>query len=343
MEKKRIEYIDAMRGFTMILVVLNHVAGFCMDIDGETPSFNTYFYEFRMPLFFFVSGFVLYKNNIRWNLSFVSSFLKKKFPIQIISTSIFFIVFTYINREDILVNLMSDSKNGYWFTVVLFVFFVMYSFIRYIAFLFRFEGWIKDVLILSFGGIFFILTIPSVTVKMPIDKYLLDVLCFKHWCYFVFFTIGTIVKKHFDAFRYMLDGQSLILCCLILFFGLNIFKDIAVTIHYYLFRFLTALSGIFIVLSFFKSRSVMFSNQTIIGKWLCYIGRRTLDIYFLHYFLLPYSLSELVPIFHEHPMPIIEFFVSLSISLIIIAISLLISNILRLSPVLGHWLFGVRK
>ena len=42
-------------------------------------------------------------------------------------------------------------------------------------------------------------------------------------------------------------------------------------------------------------------------------------------------------------MPVLEFFVSFSISLLIIAICLIISNLLRLSPVLARWLFGVRK
>lgn len=48
---KRIEYIDALRGFTMILVVLTHVATFCIDLEG-IPKYHTYLRQFRMPLFF---------------------------------------------------------------------------------------------------------------------------------------------------------------------------------------------------------------------------------------------------------------------------------------------------
>lgn len=59
MEKKRFEYIDAMRGFTMLLVVCAHVATYSYQTDLVT--FHAAFSTFRMPLFFFISGFILYK------------------------------------------------------------------------------------------------------------------------------------------------------------------------------------------------------------------------------------------------------------------------------------------
>lgn len=52
----RIEYIDAMRGFTMLLVVCSHVETFM--VGSPLKSINALLGEFQMPLFFFVSGFV---------------------------------------------------------------------------------------------------------------------------------------------------------------------------------------------------------------------------------------------------------------------------------------------
>lgn len=53
---KRIEYIDAMRGFTMLLVVYSHILLFgysdLLIRDNEILSFNRFFLTFRMPLFF---------------------------------------------------------------------------------------------------------------------------------------------------------------------------------------------------------------------------------------------------------------------------------------------------
>jgi peptidoglycan/LPS O-acetylase OafA/YrhL len=53
---KRIEYIDAMRGFTMILVVFSHIEG--MLFKDYYSFVNQVFMSFRMPLFFFISGLV---------------------------------------------------------------------------------------------------------------------------------------------------------------------------------------------------------------------------------------------------------------------------------------------
>ena len=325
----------------MILVVLNHVAGFCLNIDGNTPSLNAYFYEFRMPLFFFISGFVLYKHDIQWNFVYSWKFLKKKFPVQIVSTAIFFLTSTYINRQYLVDNLWMDSKAGYWFTVVLFEYFVLYSLIRTTTLMLKITNYWKDFIILVFGLLFFVLTIPSITVHIPIDQSILNLFCFKHFSYFTFFVIGTLFKKHFDSVQRILDGKLLLLVCLTLFFGLNIFREITISVQYNLFRFLTAVTGIVIIFSFFRSRKELFSNRTKLGKGLCYIGRRTLDIYFLHYFLLPYNLSSVVTVFHNPSIPIVEFFVSFGLSLAIISICLIISNVLRLSPVLAKWLFGV--
>ena len=80
---KRIEYIDSLRGFTMILVVAYHVGGFCLGLEPSVPSINLFLREFRMPLFFFISGFVLYKDETVWDSKYVAKFLlRKKFEAQ---------------------------------------------------------------------------------------------------------------------------------------------------------------------------------------------------------------------------------------------------------------------
>ena len=101
--------------------------------------------------------------------------------------------------------------------------------------------------------------------------------------------------------------------------------------------------GIMIVFTFFRRYEDSFSKTTFIGKWLQYIGRRTLDIYLLHYFFLPRNVDELGQFFFDYSNPVLEFFVSLFLALLVIVICLVTSNIIRLSPFLGHYLFGVRR
>ena len=72
----RIEYIDALRGFTMLLVVFNHIAKYSFEVTG-IPSFHQYLTQVRMPMFFFISGFVLYKSGVVWDGKHVIRFFRK--------------------------------------------------------------------------------------------------------------------------------------------------------------------------------------------------------------------------------------------------------------------------
>jgi fucose 4-O-acetylase-like acetyltransferase len=85
----RIGYIDAMRGLTMILVVYSHIQFYAYGMI-LSHSFNSFFILFRMPLFFFISGWVLYKKTRIWDKKTMLSFLSNKFKVQIVSTLIFF-------------------------------------------------------------------------------------------------------------------------------------------------------------------------------------------------------------------------------------------------------------
>ena len=78
------------------------------------------------------------------------------------------------------------------------------------------------------------------------------------------------------------------------------------------------------------------------GRVLQYVGRRTLDIYLLHYFLLPWGLGVVFPVFTESPMPVVELVCSFAVAVVVVSLCLLVSNIIRLSPFLAHWLFGVK-
>ncbi len=341
---KRIEFIDAMRGFTMILVVLCHVAGFCLGIENDIPSIHPFLYEFRMPTFFFISGFVLYKADQIWSAKNVLLFLKKKFPVQIITTIIFFSTFLYVNGISLTEGVFNESKHGYWFTYTLFLYFVAYTISQYFFQLLNLSGRIKDILTISLGLVFYLLfSVDSIFYALPINSQFKDFLSMHHWGYYLFFTIGTLFKKHFTTIQYLLDEKPVILTSLIVFFILNIFRPRMMSSHINIFNLLTAISGIVLLFSFFRKHETIFSKEKMIGKSLQLIGRKTLDIYLLHYFLLPLNLYAHTAFLRETPMPLIELIISLLISLGIICGCLLISAILRMSPCTAYYLFGVKK
>ena len=105
-----------------------------------------------------------------------------------------------------------------------------------------------------------------------------------------------------------------------------------------------AITGILIIFTFFRKYETSFTQNRIIGKCLQYIGKRTLDVYLLHYFFLPYGFHiKSLPwgkIIAENPA--LELTFALFLAGIIMCLCLITSNILRTSPLLGHYLFGVK-
>ena len=335
---KRIEYIDALRGFTMILVVVQHIAYFCLNIE-DTPSFHTYLQQIRMPLFYLISGFVLYKADVVWNLSHISDFLKKKFVVQIVSTLIFFTLLTHVRGYDFFEGLTSEAKYGYWFTYTLFFYFIFYSIIRFVC---RKN---EDFIVLLIAGLFYLLKWPTLYQALPFSDIVKDTLGINHWHYFCFFLIGTLIKKHFDYVQNLMENGMTLLVCILVFFLFNLYRDLIPDrgLLGVVIQFCKSISGVLIVFAFFRNKQSLFSKEKRIGRYLQYIGKRTLDIYLLHYFLLPSQLTHITSVFKDYPMPVVEFTLSLVLALLVIAFCLLISNIIRLNPTLAHLLFGVKR
>ena len=117
MVAKRIAYIDAMRGFTMILVVYSHICGFCL---GDTQmGYNDVFFLFRLPCFFFISGWLFEPVSQRP----FKQIARKKFMVQIVPTFIFLLL---LAPPPLFFSQLGATKGGYWFTFALFEFFLLY-------------------------------------------------------------------------------------------------------------------------------------------------------------------------------------------------------------------------
>ena len=118
----------------------------------------------------------------------------------------------------------------------------------------------------------------------------------------------------------------------------NLYLHIISTLNDWLLGYL----GISIVLAIFKKYAPSFEKTTRCGRVLQYIGRRTLDIYLLHYFLLP-TLPMVGDFFKQNPNMVLELTFGITLSLMVIGCCLLVSSILRTSDWLGYWLFGLKK
>ena len=102
---RRIEYIDAMRGFTMILVVYSHICNYCL--GDKWMAFNDVFFLFRLPCFFFISGWLF--DSLRRP---ASDIIKRKFQIQIVPTVIFLLLLApHLGRRRVAIGLRLRPLN----------------------------------------------------------------------------------------------------------------------------------------------------------------------------------------------------------------------------------------
>jgi len=341
----RIEYIDALRGFTMILVIYHHIAFWCLDnIDF---GYNEFFMRFRMPLFFFISGWLFYKVDRLWNKETISRIIKKKFMVQIIPFLVFMLLYMCLfNGPEYQTTF--ESKCGFWFTYTLFQYFVIYIGIE--ALFNKEQSNKKEIGVMLFmfalSIISFYYEIIRFEYNLGIWRQLLTLLSFSKVKYIIFFWLGTFVRKNFESFIRITDNQYVIAICLCLFVPSAIYSR-EIFYSYFELKLISFLSsglfGIIIVFTFFRRNNYLFSKNKRIGKLLQFIGQRTLDIYLLHYFVLPYHRHEIGLWLLQYSHKSADMLIILIISLWIIFISLMLSSIIRLSPFLGHYLFGAKR
>lgn len=347
---KRIEYIDAMRGFTMLLVVLVHVceARKGLDFYGVTNSINRFFSTFRMPLFFFVSGFVFFKQERVFDFKTVRGFLAKKFTVQIVPTVIFGLLFAWFSKYVVPSDLLfSKFRGGYWFTVALFEFFAIYIAFTVVAdFLKLRERW-RNVLLVLLALALYPLGVDKLGRSLGLSDELRGLLGCYSFTFFIFFVFGTFARKYYAAFTRFLSGSNFMAVVIALYFAVSIFAIKTGAVTQFgpwtdsLYRIVMGALGITVALGFFHKYQDSFSQGTRLGRALQYIGRRTLDIYLLHYFFLPYGFSSVGRALNGQPVA--AWFVGWLFTAVVVACCLALSSVLRVSPLLARILFGVEQ
>lgn len=333
MAKQRIEYIDAMRGLTMILVVFSHICNYCL--GDKWMGYNDVFFLFRLPCFFFISGWLFAQPDRQWNSVSIRATVLHKFRVQIIPTFIFLLL---LAPPPLFFTKMGAVKGGYWFTFALFEFFLLCIFS---------ERYLK-----KWGALFaVVVSVAAFSYDVFYNRYFsslgwftktMGFLSFMTWRYYLFFFIGTWVKCHFDYFVRQTSKPMLISLVAAGFVGVALIPHSdMVSIEYMIFA-LGGVLGIILVFTFFRFFSAAFTKQHVMGRILQYVGTRTLDIYLIHYFILPRFLQPFGEQLRAYGCKPLEFLVAFGLGLLVVAVCLLVSYIIRLNPFLGHWLFGVK-
>ncbi|MCQ2142560.1 MAG: acyltransferase family protein [Bacteroidales bacterium] len=349
---KRIEYIDALRGFTMILVVFAHVETFGFFHFSYSSFIGQLFQSFRMPLFFFISGYIAYKAGKIWDGKALGEGMLKKLKVQLVPTIFFGMIFTYvITGLTFSVFINQPEKLGYWFTIVLLEMFVIYYLVSYFCHWSKNREALISILLALIAILLFIVKVPFKTIPELNNIGNITSLHYT-FSYFQFFVFGNIISRYKEKSEALLDNKYLSALAIILFFGVFAIKfklfnandEITIGSGKIISTLLSAICGYFgiiVTFNFFRKYESLFSQERAFGRNLQFVGRRTLDIYMLQYFLLP-NIPGIGEFLKSSGNLVIELFLGIGISILIIFVCLVISNILRESKFLAYWLFGAK-
>lgn len=329
MNFKRLEYIDCIRGLCIIFVVVWHLS---FEFGLTSMFFNRVLKVVRMPLFFFVSGFLC---PVKITPSLIVKKIKIRLLWQLVPTLIVGVLYVFWVGRSFVDVLWDINKAGYWFTLVLFEIFIVFSLISilleklnlgtiskyvYIFLLFAFGifsafSHILDGVFLwhVFNGFYFVKFIP-------------------------FFLFGVLANIYWSRFERLLCGNYILSFLFVIFvFFCFLTSKIGTAIQGYV--------GIILVFAFFYQNKNIFSGNTKIGKCLAYIGSYTLPIYLFHYFFIGgfYVLKPMFDVCSETNSWIIVFFMLLFLSFVVIGLCLFFERILRISPFLYSLLCGKMK
>ncbi|MBP1541985.1 MAG: acyltransferase [Prevotella sp.] len=353
-KKPRLEWLDAMRGFTMILVVANHVAQIGFLQSAKVSSSLPFLMLFRMPLFFFISGFLAYKASLHWDLPTLCRMTGKKLRIQIIPTVVFFFFFAAVVKPDFATGVVemfhSSTKGGYWFTLALLYMFLIYYAFAYLESKVKWQSCIPILL-------FFVVSL-LVYESCYLPKYfwwangyrgtlpttfLNDSSLIQVMQYMPFFLFGNIVHRYWHQAQQVMDSKWFypVIVVLVVFCTLDVLKWHTLRMAWTnLPQTLAKFILLTIVFMYFRHYDKYFTRMTVIGNSLQYIGRRTLDIYLIHFLFMP-NLPGVGSFFqtYRHNF-IIDTTLSVFIALLVIVFCIISSNILRVSPFFKKYLFG---
>ena len=311
-----------------------------------------------MPLFFFVSGFLAYKADFLWNWSNTLSLTWKKVKIQVLPTLVFLCVCIILRRgafcDAFMYAMHSPTKGGYWFTWVLLHMFIIYYLACLLQRLINSKFKIKDSKKLHPSPHFVVWLLFIVSLIAYETLYLPDLTYYKEPFFryssiiktinfLPFFLFGNLVHRYWNRAQKIADSPWFFpVLTLVAFLSCaDVFRWHTCRMEWAnLPRTVAMYSLLTIVGMFFRHYQSWFTNDKPIGRGLQYIGVRTLDVYLLHYILLP-KLPQVGAWFNQNrPNFVLEITVSFSVALVVIAFCLLVSQMLRISPIFRQYLFG---
>jgi len=184
----RIEYIDAMRGLAMTMVVISHF--FTGSFHYENALYLNVNYALQIPLFFMIGGFfapqMLRKSFIEaiWN----------KFARLVIPAILMMSLYLWVFNLDYVGALFHRYKEGYWFTFVMFGYTIIYMIISLISKQLRLSNNTADCIHLFVGVL--ITYIALATDRLSTEWPALELFSTADYKTYFFYALGAVLFTH---------------------------------------------------------------------------------------------------------------------------------------------------
>lgn len=332
--KERLEYIDWLKGLAMLLVLVGHVIVFCG--LGYDNVFIKHITMMNMPLFFFLNGLVL-KDLVSINKG---KFLLKKFTQTILPFLCWGGVLTLFKNKMYLEFFQDYWKFGYWYLLVLFEFLLFYVILSIVnEKINKKELWWLDLLV--FGCIWLFCSFISRFIPEKING-IID-----YWQfigYLPFFYLGHFINKY-KLSDIILRNTSLVVTVILLI----IVPCYILWRNEICLKFINLILPTIIILLLFT----LFMNEdksncdksivknTFLGGQLSIIGKHTMSIYMIQFFLFRYiNLNGVLnPLYNGHNYLLI-IIICMVISVLLSYICIIVESILSKSRFLNFVLFG---
>lgn len=263
----RIAWVDALKGFAILMVVLGHILQRFYSDDTLAVRF---IYSFHVPLFMFLSGYVSYKI-FAWNS------LEKRFW-QLIVPFFSAIVLDYLIHHisqlsigglcDYIVSIILRPDKGLWFLWALFFINILFVGCRKVASAVSVD---ERIVVLGAAGI---LNLVELLTRFELFGY--------HWIawYFIFFAIGAYWRIFDQKDRSRLDRSILIVSAILFPILAGFFRMHNQTPGFYrwinlgpyfpiLYRIIVSFAGIAFFVELFK---FFCKEQNVVYKQLIKLG-----------------------------------------------------------------------
>lgn len=301
-----------------------------MQIEAYDSVSGLMLYSFNMPLFFFISGYLAFKDNAVGKLDELKKIVNK-FLFLVIPAVAFYCFSKFQEQVWGCFSFINEGFGKYWFTFTLFEIFLIYYVVNWMS-------KSKRVLCVLLA----LLSIVGVGYLSLFSQFEIAFLDFNHLAkYFQFFTLGVFAKMFAQQYDKLISNEYLKSIALIGFFGLLflLYKfEMPSIIFHFLRDIVLRYLGLYVVISFFYCNQGTFNKETRLNSLIMKIGQNSLAIYLLQYFFMPDFLT--FPVWLQGLDWLSTYAISFAYTIFITAMCMIFIELLSNSVFVKRYLLG---